>query len=304
MKIKDFNTIVALFTLVGFMCSCEIEDRVIELPPHESKLVLNSQIFQGDTTTGILLTESIGITDTFFRNENEAFRNSSTLTLYTPDKGAIEGYIYKEPNEFENVQLPLWKFDYNDYIEGETYSIEAEVDGYDMITSETIVPKQPDLVDVKVYLKEAPPNRFFSRDKFEITINDPADEENYYLIRANFLINDNGFEYLRKYRFFDAPENPIDESFLENRMTILNDKSFNGREHTFVAYGERGKYDFSEITFSIYQISKKSYDYQLAFENYNIDSPFAEPVTFPNNIDDGYGIFSITSKPTIKLIKF
>jgi len=303
MKLNNFIILVMTLLVASLMCSCEIEDRVIELPPHDSKLVLNSQIFQGEDESKILLTESKSITDTFFKAENMAFRNSSSLTLYTPDQGAIEGYIYKEPNEFENVQLPLWTFDYNDYISGETYNIEAEVEGYDKITSEIIVPAEPDLVNVEVELKEAAPSKFFSRDKFEITINDPADEENYYYIKANFLINDNGFEYLRNYRFFDAPENPIDESFLENRITILNDKSFNGREHTFVAYGERGSYDFSEITFSIYQISKEAYEYQLAFENFTANSPFAEPITFPININGGYGIFSVTSRPSIMLIK-
>jgi len=303
MKITNLNIVLAIVMVITFMCSCELEDKVIELPPHDSRLVLNSQIIQSDTVSRIILTESVSITDTFLNSENTVFNDNASMTLYTPDQGAIEGYIYRDADPSDNVQLPFWKFDYDNYIEGATYSIEAESDGREMISAETVVPEQPQLIDVKVNLREAPANRFFSRDRFEITINDPAGEENYYQIQANFLINEGGFEYLRNYRFYDAPENPIDESFLENRITILNDKSFDGREHTFVAYGERGSYDFSEITFTIFQISKEAYEYQEAYERFNSDSPFSEPVTFPNNIENGFGIFSITSKPAIKLIQ-
>jgi len=297
------NISLLIAVIMITLSSCEIEDRVIELPEHDSRLVLNAQIYQADTTMNIILTESMGITDTFLRTENIELRNSSQITLFTPDEGAIEGYIYKEPNLTENVKTPFWKFDYNNFLEGETYVIEAEADGYDQVRSEVTIPMPANLVDVEVNLQEADETRFFTRDRFEITIDDPAGEENYYLIEATREIEDNGFFFTRRYRFYDSPENPIDESFLENRISVLSDKNFNGTEYSFVAYGERGSERFSEIKFNIYQITKEAYEYQLAFEKANTDSPFAEPVTFPNNIEAGYGIFSITSKPAIKIIQ-
>ena len=292
-----------MITIISVFCSCELEDRIIELPDHDSRLVLNAQVFQSDTSSNIIVTESIGITDTFLAVQNEALTNSADLTLYTPDQGAITGYVYKQPSEYENVQLPFWKFDYQDYIAGETYKVEATADGYDMIVAHATVPYEPGLVDVEVTIREGTPTTFFVRDRFEITINDPADQENYYQIRADYIIDDNGFESLRKYRFYDTPQNPIDESFLENHITVISDKSFNGTEHKFITYGERGSYDFREIRFTIFEISKEAYDYQVAFDRWNTDNPFAEPVTFPSNIDNGFGIFSISSKPVVQIIE-
>lgn len=300
---KSFVYFIALF-LVSVVSSCEIEDRFIELPEHDSRLVLDAQLYQSDTISNIILTESIGITDTFYTEENIDLRNSSQLTLHTPDQGAIEAYVYQEPSQFSSIQSALWKFDYEDFIAGETYTIEAEAEGYDKITAETTIPMEAELIEVIVDLKESTdPTRFFVRDRFEITINDPAEEDNYYFIHASREIDDQGFKSIRTYRFYDSPQNPIDESFLENTITVLDDSNFNGTEHTFVVYGERGPQPFEEIEFKIYQITEEAYNYQVAFTRSNTDSPFSEPVTFPNNINNGFGIFSVTSKPTTKIIE-
>lgn len=295
-----FSLIITVITVCS-LASCELDERVIELESHDSRLVLNAQIYQNLNEMKVVLSRSIGITDTFYNEDNLTLTDNSTITLYTPDQGTIEGYIYQEPNEFDEVQAPLWKFDYDEFLSGETYTIEAETEGYDLITSETTIPSRPMLVDVD-FTPSLDTEGNSIRDRFEIKIDDPAEEDNYYYITASREVTEGNFSYDVKYRFFDAPQNPIDESFIENRIKVFSDKNFNGTDYSLVVYGERDDDPFSEVTFTIFQISKEAYEYQEAYEKSNTDSPFAEPVTFPNNIENGYGLFAISSEPAIKLI--
>jgi len=302
MKNNNLYNILTLILVVFTLSSCELDDRIIEPDEHESQLVLNANIYQEDTIAKITLTQSIGITDTVFSINNVELSNNNELTLHTPDQGAIAGFIYKEPSQFQAIPTAFWRFDYEDFIPGEIYEIEGKADGFETIRAVTRIPQIADLVDVKVDVAEAQ-SSYFVRDRFEITINDPGDEENFYFIEASREIDDQGYTSTRDYRFYDSPQNPIDESFLENVITVFSDKNFNGAEFKFIAYGERGSESFEEIEFKIYQISKESYEYQVAFSKASNNNPFSEPVTIPTNIENGFGVFAITSKPVTKIIK-
>ncbi len=294
---------LALIYFTILITSCDLADRSLELDPHDSKLVLDAQLFQGDTTQLIILSKSIGITDTLFSEEINQPLPGSGITLITPDQGAISGYIYRDASPFATVSAPLWKFDYSDFIAGEAYTVEGVADDLEPISATSTVPPNPTLSEINVILADTNTNNFFIRDKWEITIDDAADQENFYMIEADHVFFEDQFENRNKIRFYDIPNNPIDESFIENRVSVISDKNFNGTMYKFIVYGERPKRGNSEIQFKLYQITEDHYKYLSQYERYNNDNPFSEPVTFHNNIADGYGIFSITSKPVLRTIE-
>ena len=92
----NIKQLVFMISTLCMFYACEVEDRIIELEPHDSRLVLNAQIYQGDTSSSILLNQSFGITDTLSKDENIAVNKTGRISLFTPDEGVVEGYIYKE----------------------------------------------------------------------------------------------------------------------------------------------------------------------------------------------------------------
>jgi len=300
------NYISALSLLLVFN-ACETEPREIELPEHNSRLTITAALTPADDSLNtILFNYSIGIQDTLdYASEN--YLDNPRLKLTTPDEGIIEGYIFKDVSDFSDfatVRFPLWKFDYTNFIPGETYVIEGSADGYEDIISTVTIPQKPDLSNVKITKSEdTDPTRFFQRDLFEIEINDPAGEKNYYRIRARPIIIDNSTGIIGAgFRFYENYSNPIDESTLEKRITVISDELFDGEKHTMLVYGERGSYDFNEVEFDLLAITEAEYLYFNAVEKLNNDNPFSEPITIPSNITNGFGLFSISSPPDTKLV--
>jgi len=300
---RIYINITLLLSIIIGLNSCELEERTLELENHESKLVIDAQIIQSDIDQKILITESLGITDTLFPEQFTELLPGSSISLVTPDLGTIEGYIYKPANEFAQISLPIWKFDYSDFIEGEEYTIEGFADDHTPVSATVSIPNAPILEDITFTKEEGQSSNYFLRDKWEISIDDPSDQENYYLISAEHIYFIDTFENRNNVRFYDIPNNPIDIGFIENRVSVVSDKNFNGSIYKLTIYGERPPIEDSTIEFKIYQISKTHYDYLIQYDLYNNNNPFSEPVTFTSNITDGYGVFCITSKPLIRTIE-
>jgi len=304
MNFKDIKIYLLILTSI-LVISCDLDDRILELEEHESRLVIDAQITQVDTSMAILITESQSIADTIFEYENTKQLNNVSLQLMTPDEGIIDGFIFGYTRETERQNLAFWKFEYFDFLESESYTLVAKADGLETISAEVIVPTKPSIKELDVSFDNGSSGDFIVRDKFELTISDRPNQENYYLLEATITYSNDEFSFESEYRFYDLPNNPIDESFLENRIRILEDKTFDGRDYKITLYGERQtNYDIENVAFNLYEITENYYNYIDQFDKYNNENPFSEPITFPNNIENGYGIFTITSKPDVKTISF
>lgn len=285
-------------TLILLLSACGPTDLENIGGEHESAIVVNAIIFQGDTSMNITLTKSSGVTDTVFFEDLKLDVTNSNLSLDTPDQGNVPGYVYAQSSSQDGVTLPLWKFDYNNFIAGDSYRLTAITEGFETIQSDVTILAKPELINVEISQSEAN-GETIVRDRFEVTINDPNNGENYYYISATETYEEDGFNFENDYRFYDLPSNPIDQSYLEKVITSFSDSDFNGREHTFVVYGERFVRDQTKIDFKLYQISQEHYDHIQIYERYNSDNPINEPVLFNSNIEGGFGLFAITSKPDI-----
>jgi len=303
---KNLIKYISALSLIFLFNACEIEPRIIELPEHNSQLTITAALTpQDDSLNTILFNYSIGIQDVQdFDSENYLINPSLSLT--TPDQGVIDGYIFKDVedySEFESARFPLWKFDYIDFIPGETYVLHGSAEGYEDIQTSVTIPQVPELSSVKITKSDdTDPTRYFQRDLFEIEI-DPAGESNYYRIRARPIIKDNTTGIIgSSFRFYGNYSNPIDESTLEKRITVVSDELFDGEKHTMLVYGERGSYDFDQVEFDLIAITEAEFLYFNAVEKLNNDNPFTEPVTIQSNISNGYGLFSISSPPNTLIV--
>ena len=287
-------------TFIILMTSCELAPREITLAEHDSKIAITAMLAPGDTTNNVLFNVSIGILDSTEQYEN-GFLDNQTLTLHTPDVGPVEGYIGKDIDDYtfsdRDIRYRLWKFDYNNFIVGETYELEASADNYDPIKAKTTVPQPPNVLNVKVTKSPNPRGLYITRDKFEITLKDDPNERNYYRI-SGIPISADEIPFYNPYRFYRNASDPLDLSALDNLIIVISDDEFNGQEYTMVLYGEKSDEQlYEQVDFTLVSISEDEYRRTLALESNQDDNPFAEPVIYNSNIENGYGVFSIRSVP-------
>lgn len=131
--------------------------------------------------------------------------------------------------------------------------------------------------------------------RFRIQINDPADSDNYYMIRFKMVPDENfpePYEYL--YLFFYT-----DEPFIENYSSefgIFSDILFKGQSQIMSFDLELRNFsnDTNKLYIDLLSISKDMYLYLLTYvaQQNAENSPFSEPVMVFNNIENGYGIFA------------
>jgi hypothetical protein len=297
-KTKIYSAAILLLLLTA----CEPTDFENIGIDHDPTIAVYGMVFQGDSSMHISLSKSSGLTDTVLFEDLKLNIDNSNLTLMTPDQGLVEGYVSQQSASRNGIRIPLWSFDYTDFVAGEEYELMASTSGLDPVSASITIPPQPTLIAAT--LDEInQESAIVVRDRFEITLQDPSEEENYYYIKAVEIIDESGFEFESDYRFYDLPSNPIDISYLEKVITSFSDRDFNGREHTMVVYGERVKRTRKRVEFRLYQITKEHYDYIQIYERYNSDSPIDEPVLLNSNVEGGQGIFAVTSKPDIITIE-
>jgi hypothetical protein len=178
---------------------------------------------------------------------------------------------------------------------GETYEIEASADNYEAVKATATVPQPPNVLDLNVTRAANPRGAFVTRDKFEITLNDDPSERNFYKIDA-IPISTEEIPFYNPYRFYRNAEDPLDFSALDNLIIVFNDDLFNGQEHTLVFYGEKGnEQPYEQVNFSISSISEQEFRHTQSILSNSNRNPFAEPIIYNSNIENGYGIFSISS---------
>ncbi len=132
--------------------------------------------------------------------------------------------------------------------------------------------------------------------RFDIKIDDPANETNYYLLKIAKL----NVDYYNN-NMQDIWASSSDPSLAEqfHGTFIIKDNLFNGKTKTFpldIDYNNLYSSNSDSIKFyiSLYSISKDFYLYAVTSQaqSNNNGSPFSEPIMVYNNIKNGYGIFA------------
>jgi len=163
---------------------------------------------------------------------------------------------------------------------GKTYHLEIILNG-DTITSQTTIPPKMELQNVR-FEKDKEDS---SRGLIWVGINDPANEQNFY--RA----------FTRTYR--------KQNQFYATHLSLIDDKSFNGRYIEFPLYkglnsNTNNKFDFrfpvgDTIDVKFCTMDKESFDFWTGFERemLNAGNPFgAEGQNLKSNIKGGIGVWS------------
>ncbi len=145
-------------------------------------------------------------------------------------------------------------------------------------------------------------------DKFEITFNDPVDEENFYEVSVvsidSTCSSSEGFVWDVKY--IETRDLIANRSGNYNSIT-LSDETFNGLPYTLVFGANEVRSNGHNMQISWKCITKEQYQYSRSldnFENQEVLGSFGQPVTLFSNTEGGIGFFGCAAHKTYALSDF
>lgn len=288
-----FKSLVFAFTLVG-LYSCE-KDIYITPPPYTPQLVVGGMMTNADSLIAIYVGRNYGIFEP--SNYYDAILDNAKVL------------IYKDGMMFDSLPLVsrvINQMEYRSYykkysaslndVYGES-NIEIRVSHPDYPNCSAIT-KLPSLVSIQQarYISNAGvvSNPFDgdeqTYDGIELTIDDPANEENYYEIRVAQTALDWNNELYTQYA-------RMPESYGRYAWSLLfSDAEFNGSLHRKLVLIDATYMNTNEpFKLICHNITKEKYLYlkSLIANDGTADNPFAEPANIYGNIQNGLGIFSL-----------
>ena len=151
-----------------------------------------------------------------------------------------------------------------------------------------------------------------SRLRFELKFNDPAADENYYLIHVDIqeVYETDTFSYPLYVMSSDlaidnSGNTDIDGSTYDMPYLALEDKTFNGGAKTlvFTSYNPFAwsSDPSSKMTIKLTNMNRETYLYFKSVNLFGQQDIFSEPVKIFSNILEGFGIFGFMSYSEIEL---
>lgn len=287
--------IVLLFLSSMFSCADKfVNDLDIEIPDEEQQLVINLELTEGDTTakTFVASTANLDAVDhTFFEDAIvDLYKEGELLTTL-------------EYDQFENDYIA--NFDSDELTVGE-YRVEVRgVPGFNDIVASQSINNSVNIIKGSYQQDgtiEQDYGYAYTVDEARVTIDDPADEENYYQVKLMGIIENQNGDQIQNVSFFVSSLNPFAETSFYYNGILLKDDSFNGTEFDLSmgfsnylgsGYGSGGEEFQAYLLVELSSLSRDNYLFiksEGAFQE-SIDNPFAEPVIVHNNVENGIGIF-------------
>lgn len=299
--------IITIVAGVWLLTSCE-KEIIVDVPPHEPKLTVNSVTYTGDTIA-VKVGESVdvlkhkyganmGLTDAVV--QIQAGDKTPVNMKYDNAKGMYISDMVAEP--------------------GLVYSVKAVAPGFSEVSATSRAPrvvKIQSLQRIKDVRLDMDGN---TQDELRLTFDDPAGEKNYYIITisASFMVNNyQETAYSGCINTADpSVETLYDESIdqntcIESNGIFLRDELFDGKRKelrlfvrsTDLQGQELPGYGMVYPTIEIQHVTEEYFRYikSSRYATINSGNPFAEPANVYTNIKNGFGIFSVMHSEMIEI---
>ena len=316
---KSLPIYILFATVLGlFACQTTLD---VPLPPHETKLVLNAFLEPGEPLD-LYLTRSYGPLEVPSIEEILITDADVQVSIDGQDVGA---FVYRDtafcPGATDNDVSGKY-FNATTPQSGQTVSVNISHPDYDAIQASTLIPNPINIVDASIdqyILREIFPDgtgRFQSL--LNLTIDDPAGINNYYVIDADIEYEDPAFpgQALRAFANVQGVARLGDQGVYTTDGTLFSDEEFDGQTATIQLLCELPNsfndpasiqpLDIKKIFIYSLSASEAYARYQLKLQDQQgglggINILQAEPVIVYSNIENGYGILgaSVAALDTI-----
>lgn len=290
------NSIYLFFLVCSFtFLACE---KQLPFPEQDVQptLVINST-FSVDSLWKVHVSESAPVNG----SSQPKNRDNATVILKNEADETLGTFVHDKDGFYHLPNLkPEW---------GRTYRMEASVSGLGSVTSQSYQP-----MDFSFKITDTLRSLYLDLPVIfiDVEIKDNADEESYYLVEVEKIIEivetEEVYRFMPYLYVFDqnTENDEIDTESSDFERVYLPDRAFNGQNYTTRLAVEE---DIAEIEDEIevkwivrvLSVSSDLYKYTKSLERYNLTNGelFAEPVEIHNNIQNGLGVFGgFTAKET------
>ena len=312
-KMEKILFAISIICFAAIASSCE-RTVTLDLPEHESKLVVNS-IFSNDSIWKLSVSQSTGILD----NDDFGFMDNAEVTIYqdgnfleTLSLETIETTTYDYTTGQEEIEeIPFYTSE-NVATSNHEYSVEVAVNGFETASATATLPTPVNISEVTVENLFADVEEGYQQQEgsLSITFDDP-EGENFYELKvwaafeytySDYIFNDSINDYIAQ----EVTEEVFYNIYLEtNDVALSNDANKSGQSILFTDEFFEGDtktlalqtYDAipldGSIVVELRSISKEVYLYNSSYNNqrWSRDDPFSEPIFVYSNIENGFGIF-------------
>lgn len=319
---KQLHHIIYTALCIGLLSACEHE-LPYRVNDQEPKLVMNAMLDAGQEENLVHLCIS--------EMHTTYPVNQGTVTLYINGKLAETAEDTTYSNRVKSYRLRS-RLTPGDHIRLEAT---AENERYHA-WSEVTVP-QP-LKGIQVDTFPAPikqyGNNYGPATRFQVTMQDPAGENNYYRLSIAFVgrapyTDGEGHEYMRPVRqeaelinnedviltdgrpsSTNPDENDVMGNYIENLYNLFTDQRFPGGSHSLRVYlphtGNnrylKERINASGISVRLYSLTQTGYRYLSmlnTLEDDDYDSQLMEPAILPNNVTGGLGLVDVCASAEV-----
>lgn len=296
------------FFLIIFIIACEqVVD--IDIPEHDSQLVLSSFYKSGDTKVTAFLTKSLSIlsgespddvwdatvklyeNDVLIGDFEVGFDTTYYVSFLGVDSLGNPTFGEEEINRITRSYLlelsaPLGS--------GNTYKMTAEAPGYEAVSATQQLALPPDILSVSYDPMSRAGLDGYVMDAINVELQDVPDEDNYY--EFNVLIKDkdpnNYWSGAWRKRWTESFTPGVEDG---NRGSLIKDDLFEGGSYNIELLVWPEDTSYVDLKVEVNSISRDKYLFSKSMQAYyNADgNPFAEPVIVHTNVENGQGVFSM-----------
>ena len=297
---------LVLFAALYALSACQ-RTVIIELPPHEPKLVLHALWSQGQNQeiwawvgNNISIMDNTQLDSFYYSPMDRAIPYEGTVWVHNATVELYQnGVLFQTLHTEEGARVYTAPFLVDNLNPNANYELRVSAPNYPSISAQVKIVPAPSVSNPTLTPDGVNTNGVVY-DLIQVDINDPVDTENYYYFALKYTPKDSTWGGDSYYQWLETSD-PNAES--NNTGVIVTDKTFNGqnRRVDFWAYGADTANHW--ISLEVYNLGKDVYLFnrslQLHYENQN--NPFAEPVVIYSNVTNGRGIASGSSRQIFDL---
>ena len=277
-KYKFHSSLFFLILVILGFSSCETFIEV-DAEDRPQKLVVFSG-FEPGQPWQVSVSHSVGS----FSNDDISLVSDAQVRVSATD-GSYEETLTHSLDHYISEYTPL---------SGVDYRIEVSVSNFPTVSSISRIPMISESIELDTVETFRDGNQTFD---FELTFNDPADEDNYYLVQLFSIYQEWKTSIMGDQIYIESKDPNVENSFDDwESVLFLKDQNFNGKEYTLRFYSSDGYWEMgggSNYVVRLISCSEDYYRFQKTLRQYNYtyDNPFSQPVQIYSNIENGIGLF-------------
>ncbi len=286
--------VIFFLLLIAYSCEKVIE---IDLSDTDKAPIVNC-LFCPNNYFKVKVSYSQILTDT---SQNNPVDNATVLITAIKSGFAKELHYQGNGVYYDSLFYPA---------HNETYKLEVEIDGFDLLTAIDSLPPSPNILGVELTRtgRLVPDDQHYEYHNIDVGLNDLANYINYYELRAYEQRSPNSYASIALKSDEPFIINEGDREFSDSKI-LFGDELFDGQMVNFscspkclIGTDSTWNIDFYVISISpdFYKFRKTAIRHWAGYSQQDIFNSI-EPVPMYTNITNGYGIFAGYDYTKIKL---